>query len=46
MTGQFLNRPAWVDGAEVLAIAALSLLLVDDCHLRRAARGPRRGGRA
>lgn len=28
MTGQFLNRPAWVDGAEVLAIAALSLLLV------------------
>lgn len=28
MTGQFLNRPAWVDGAELLAIAALSLLLV------------------
>jgi len=28
MAGQFLNRPAWVDGAEVLAIAALSLLLV------------------
>ena len=28
MTAQFLNRPAWVDGAEVLAIAALSLLLV------------------
>lgn len=28
MTGQYLNRPAWVDGAEVLAIAALSLLLV------------------
>jgi len=28
MSGQFLNRPAWVDGAEVLAIAALSLLLV------------------
>lgn len=26
--GQFLGRPAWVDGAEVLAIAALSLLLV------------------
>ena len=28
MAGQFLNRPAWVDGAEVLAIAALSVLLV------------------
>jgi adenylate cyclase len=28
MAGQFLNRPAWVDGAEVVAIAALSLLLV------------------
>lgn len=28
ITGQFLNRPAWVDGAELLAIAALSLLLV------------------
>jgi adenylate cyclase len=28
MAGQFLNRPAWVDGAEVLSIAALSLLLV------------------
>ncbi len=26
--GQFLSRPAWFDGAEVLAIAALSLLLV------------------
>lgn len=26
--GQFLSRPAWVDGSEVLAIAALSLLLV------------------
>ncbi|MCX7351240.1 MAG: adenylate/guanylate cyclase domain-containing protein [Alphaproteobacteria bacterium] len=28
LAGDFLNRPAWVDGAEVLAIAALSLLLV------------------
>ena len=28
MAGQFLSRPAWLDGAEVLAIAALSLLLV------------------
>lgn len=26
--GQFLSRPAWLEGAEVLAIAALSLLLV------------------
>lgn len=28
LTGQFLGRPAWVDGAEVLAVAALSLMLV------------------
>lgn len=28
MAQQFLSRPAWLDGAEVLAIAALSLLLV------------------
>ncbi|WP_421696006.1 CHASE2 domain-containing protein [Aestuariivirga sp.] len=27
LAGQFLNRPAWLDGAEVIAIAALSLLL-------------------
>lgn len=26
--GQFLSRPAWLDGAEVVAIAGLSLLLV------------------